>query len=395
MDLITRADVEELCLDRSGVCLSLYAPLNKTGLDVRQNSIRFKNLLAEAEIALGQAQARPLLIQKMLEPAHELLREDGDRVHLEAPGTGFALFIAPDEFRSFRLTVPVSEEVIADRRFHILPVLPMLVGDGRFYVLAVGQHGVQLFRGTRHTFELVNLPDAPQNVDQVLQIEWNPEVQFHQVSPRTHVGSHPAVYSGSAEDGKKQTELGEFFARIDTAVNKVVHDARDPIVFAGVDYLFPLYRAHASAQNIMPDFIPGTPRLEPPHELHARAWKIVEPDFQKPLAEAVAAFPERLVRHAASQDLAEILQALQVGRVQTLFLARGHRQWGTFDPITGETHLEDERRKENEDLLETAAIQTIRQRGDIFLLNPDEMPGSNPIAALYRFVLEPHAPAVG
>ena len=39
----------------------------------------------------------------------------------------------------------------AGDRFHLKPLLPLLTGDGRFYVLAVSQNAVRLLQGTRHS----------------------------------------------------------------------------------------------------------------------------------------------------------------------------------------------------------------------------------------------------
>jgi hypothetical protein len=323
------------------------------------------------------------------------LREDGHGIRIEQFNDGLVAFIEPGGFRIFRLPISVAEQVVVDRRFSCTPLLPMLAVDGTFHLLAVAQRGVHLFQGTRYTFEPVDVPDLPQDVEQVLQIERGREVQFHQVGMHTHVGTNPPIYTANAEDGKKQTELTDFFSRIDVALNQVLHRAPAPLVFAGVEYLLPIFRAHSSQPQVMPDGIPGNPRLESPQELHAEAWKIVEPVFRQPLTDALAAFPERAVRHAATQDLAEVLQALQLGQVQTLFLQQGARQWGTFDPLTGAVQTHAERASGDEDLLESAAIQAILQRGDVFVLNRDEMPGSSPIAALFRFVLQPQPPAAG
>jgi hypothetical protein len=41
--------------------------------------------------------------------------------------------------------------VVVTDRFHIKPLLPLLSGDGRFYVLALSQSEVRLLQGTRYS----------------------------------------------------------------------------------------------------------------------------------------------------------------------------------------------------------------------------------------------------
>jgi hypothetical protein len=46
--------------------------------------------------------------------------------------------------------------VIVSERFHVKPLLPLLSGDGRFYVLALSQNEIRLLQGTRYSVEQVD-----------------------------------------------------------------------------------------------------------------------------------------------------------------------------------------------------------------------------------------------
>jgi len=41
--------------------------------------------------------------------------------------------------------------VVVSDRFHLKPLLPLLTGDGRFYILALSQNQVRLLQGTRYS----------------------------------------------------------------------------------------------------------------------------------------------------------------------------------------------------------------------------------------------------
>ena len=52
MNLLTKKEIENLFNLRGQLCVSIYLSTEKAGQETRQNSIRFKSLLQEAESKL-------------------------------------------------------------------------------------------------------------------------------------------------------------------------------------------------------------------------------------------------------------------------------------------------------------------------------------------------------
>src|SRR4029077_8562969 len=80
----------------------------------------------------------------------------------------------------------------------------------------------------------------------------------------------------------------------------------------------------------------------------------------------------------------EILQAAHDGRIDTLFVARGVRLWGTYDPKARAIRIQENQttqRKGNEDLLDLAAIQTFQNGGQVYAVPQQEVPGGQEVAA--------------
>jgi hypothetical protein len=73
------------------------------------------------------------------------------------------------------------------------------------------------------------------------------------------------------------------------------------------------------------------------------------------------------------------------GRIDSLFVATGVQQWGSFDPDTQEVRLQQEVTPENKDLLDSAAVHTFLNSGTVYAVKPDAMTDSTPIAAAYRY----------
>ncbi len=77
-----------------------------------------------------------------------------------------------------------------------------------------------------------------------------------------------------------------------------------------------------------------------------------------------------------------------MGRVESLFVAVGHQQWGTFDPDTHRAYLHPSAEPGDEDLLDLAVVQTLLHGGNVYMVNLEEMPDDpmhGPLAAVFRY----------
>jgi hypothetical protein len=73
MDFMTDADFEALIENRAECCVSVYLPTHRALPEARQDPIRFKNLLREAESELASRSLRAPEIAELLKPAQNLL----------------------------------------------------------------------------------------------------------------------------------------------------------------------------------------------------------------------------------------------------------------------------------------------------------------------------------
>ncbi|HSF31514.1 MAG TPA: hypothetical protein VLK82_13710 [Candidatus Tectomicrobia bacterium] len=72
-------------------------------------------------------------------------------------------------------------------------------------------------------------------------------------------------------------------------------------------------------------------------------------------------------------------------RVDTLFVAVGMQQWGSFDADSRTVEVHQEAIAGHEDLLDAAAIHTLLGRGTVHALAPEQMPDRTPAAAILRY----------
>jgi len=386
MEPLTRDDLKILMEKRQGPCISLFMPTHRAG-ETQQNAIRFKNLLREAEKHLIERGQDERNIQQLLIPAQALLNANDFWQHQR---DGLALFRSPEFFQYYRLPFHLDELVIVADHFYIKPLLPMLSGDGRFYVLALSQNEIRLLQGTRYSVHGVDLEGIPENLAEALHEEY-PEVQiqFHTSTPGGRGTRRPAVFYGySAGMSESKDRVLRYFRELDKGLHELLKDERAPLILAGVEYILPIYKEANTYPHLMNEGILGNPELISVEELHKRAWTIVQPHFQQAQEEAAAKYRLLAGTGQASNNIREILPASYYGRVETLFVAIGHQQWGTFDRITNTVNLHVNPEPGDEDLLDLAAAQTLSHGGTVYAVDAEKVPDDQthgPIVAVFRY----------
>lgn len=183
MDVLSRDDLELLVRQPRSSCASLYMPTHRSGPETQQDPIRLKNLIRRAEESLVAAGIRRPDASEVLRPARELIEDEAFWRH---QSDGLALFLRTGWFRCYRLPLRFEEAVVVSDRFHVSPLLPLLSGDGRFFVLALSENEARLLAGTRFAVHEVNVPGLPAGVRDALRYD----------DPQREVGSHAAERGG-------------------------------------------------------------------------------------------------------------------------------------------------------------------------------------------------------
>lgn len=379
MDILQREQLEELAR-AAGPCVSIYMPTHVRGADTLQDPIRLKNLLKRSEQELERYGVRSTDARTMLQPAQALI-ENHDFWRRQTGG--LAIFVARNLFRHFRLPIELDETVLVGDRLYLKALLKLMTGDGRYYVLALSRDEVRLLECTRYGCHRVALPDSvPKNFEEARQYV----VDQERTTSLARGGSGAGVFFGSGPESEDdKLRIKEYFQAVDKGLRDVFREDRVPLVFAGVDYLLPLYREATSYPNLLEQGIHGNPEGWSDSELHDRAWTIVEPYFRKQQEKAAAQFKSLQPAGRASHTIKEVVAAAHQGRVDTLFVAAGLQHWGRFDPSTfqSETHKQPE--PGDDDLLDLAALQTLLKGGKVFAVEPGEIPDGAPLAAVYRY----------
>ncbi|HYA15732.1 MAG TPA: hypothetical protein VEF33_15460 [Syntrophales bacterium] len=382
MKSISKDDLKFLMNKQKGPCISLFMPTHRAGAEIQQNQIRLRNLLREAEEKLLASGLRPAETRILLENASGLL---GNVIFWRQQSDGLAIFLSAAVFRYYCLPISFDELIVVSDRFHVKPLLPVLSGDGRFYILTLSQKGSRLYEGTKQSIMEIELETIPKSLAEALQYDdLEKQIRFHRGSARS--GERGSMLSGGgAELDDAKDNLLKYFRLIDRGLHDLLKDERIPLVLAGVDYLFPIYREANTYPHLMDEGVTGNPKGISAEHLHSQALEIVRPYFQKAENDAIAQYRQSSGTGLTSNDVKDIVQAAYHGRVALLFIAIGHQQWGVFDQECNEVILHDKMAPGCEGLLDFSAIQTFLNGGDVFSLPREKMPDNTPIAAVFRY----------
>jgi hypothetical protein len=383
MDFLNRDVLHPLIDERSEYCVSLYMPTHRSGPGIQQDPIRLKNLLREAEAQMAHRGGRRSDARALLAPARRLLGNDDFWQH---QSDGLALFLSPNTFRAYRLPHEFVELGLVADRFHLKPLLTLLSGDGRFYVLALSQKRVRLLMGTRHSVSEMSLDSAPTSLADALAGEQREkDLRFHVAG---HGGALFHGHGSGSDETEHKKDLLRYFQRLDKGIQDLVCINRAPLVLAGVEYLLPIYREANTCAELVEEGIVGNPDSLSDTELHSRAWAIVAPRFARAQELAAAQYRELARTGRTSADLETIIPAAEHGRISHLFVAVGVQRWGRFDRSSGCVTRHEEREAGDQDLLDLAAVETLAHAGDVFAVKAEEVPerkADASLAAVFRY----------
>lgn len=372
-------------MHRGPWCVSIYLPTFRIGSDALQNPIRLKNLLRTAEEELVDRGLATAEARKHLAPARHLLDDGG---FWKEVSEGCAIFLAEGFQRFSRLPIVFQELAVVCNRFHIKPLLPLISCEDRFFILAVSENVVRLLEGSRWRTRRIELAHLPKNLVEALNYD-QPEIIHHCHSGQPGSGGQMGLVfhgQGGAADAAKG-ELLEYFRRIDDALQQYLAAERAPLIFAGVDFLFPIYQQANGYRYLQEQHISGNTDAWSEAELHDRAWALVEPVFQQTRDAALARYGQVAGGPLGPDEVASVLRACSQGAVDTLLVDPTQQQWGTFDAERGQVHLDPVQQSRNEDLIDLGVALTLSHRGSVIPVAPDYLPSGSAVAALLRYPL--------
>jgi len=90
-----------------------------------------------------------------------------------------------------------------------------------------------------------------------------------------------------------------------------------------------------------------------------------------------------------SSNLRDVLAAAERGIIRSLFIPTTGERWGSLvPPATVHLHVKEE--PGDDELLNLAAVLTIRHGGHVYVVPPEKLSEGADVAAVFRFGFESH-----
>lgn len=392
--MFTRKNFSDLAQHRGDICISIFLPTHRAGHQVNEGEdwINYKSALQRIENNLQSTGMKPDKIKEMLKQPKDRLE---DTIYWRHMSDGLAVFISPGFF--YKAEVPVSFEKFEhiNNRFYLKPLVSLLMGNDKFYLLAIAKGGIKFYEAHQHGIELIDLGNLiPKDMEEALRFdEFERSLQFHSGVGRAEVAHGGANVRGAmfhghgSVDDVNKVNIERYLNLVDKGIVKFLNEEQTPLVLAAVDYLIPIYQKVTNYNYVYPDAITGNPEYIPMAELHEMALKVIEPHFRLRKEEARQQFDEIKHTERASDELQEVIPASYYGRVDTLFVNSNKEIYGSFNKEKNELIIHGETKEEGDiELLNEAAINTILNSGIVFLDDESVMPGKHKeIAAILRY----------
>lgn len=362
-------------------------PTQTHGSDVRQGPIRLKNLTTEAAgklLATGMPSSE---VEEVLAPAKRLA-EDYD--FWQHQSHGLALFLDTTGARHHHVPISLDEQVVVGPGFHVRPLLPVLAADGHFVVVTVTGDEARLYRGSR--FGLVEDESAEltrSSADLAGERDYENPVQAPPVArPNTGTISigNAQVYGDSPPEWRK-AQLVKFMQQLASEVDSVVTGDRAPVVLVADAEVGDHFRQAGTLGARLVGTVESNPGALDEKELHAATYPLVEPLLDQERRDAADRLSALLGQgdSRGAVDLGDVVRGAYRGQVDVLLLDEADAVWGHYDPVGDELVLDDSSADGGRDLLEAAAVHTLRNGGAVHTFDREDMPDAVPVAAVLRY----------
>lgn len=384
-----RDTMQQLWDNQTFPCVSIYLPILREGNEVAKVPIRLNTLVNQAQDYLQEQGLSFPRIKKILEPAADLLNQP---LFWATAQEGLAIFCSESTAVTVSLAHPVQEKIAITDHFVTRPLIEQDTANAEYLLLAIGRGGVRIYRGSRDRLILIPVNDLPESLESVVST-YTLEKQRQHFGGATGGGKGSSVgtVSYGVENRKDRDNImvETYCRQVDARILEHWQSENLPLVVAGVDYLFAVFRKISKNPNLMPINITGSPDHFSEVELRQKAWKIVSSNLPNEAAVAWGEAQNHLGSDRIRLNISQIIESASNGRVSQLFIPRGRQLTGRFDPETHkvvwpELH-EIENPFDHDDLLETAAINALQKGAAVHFVDADRLPAGSDAMALMRY----------
>lgn len=370
MNKVSREAIKHLLELEDNVTLSIYLPTHRfpTSEHISEDRIRFKNLIRAGKEALEAEGVDDGIVGQIVSELDDLYNSE---TFWQYTTEGLAVFCSAAGVRHFHLPIECDEHVSAGDHYDITPLLAVASCDTTYYLLALAVHHPVLYRGDMYGVERVTI-DLPESPEEALRIDELPGVKSHGQGDSRQAG---------------QEERLKFFRIIDEKIHTSGNvDGSLPLLLAGTDDEVSGYRESSELKSMLMVTLSGNYTETAVHEIHARAWLLVNQELcDKERASVIEKVRSLLGTGKASTETEAIAAAASAGRVDTLLVGILTETRDTVSDSEGPTTRLLFSDSYERDGVSSCGRTVFDQGGKVLGAFKDQLPDGASQAAIYRY----------
>jgi hypothetical protein len=367
LDIPTPADIRTLSSHRGQACASIYLPTTPVTQHAQATRIELKNLAKDAVQQLQAGGADKEQIATIAEQLDDLI-DDDEFWRFQAHS--LAIFVTPDNVRTFRLANALQPLVEVSDRLHVRPLLRSVSFPQACYVLALAQKAVRLIEVS---------PDLP---TETVHVEGMPEDAGRAVQGVGKIDYWPSGRIHGAEGQK--VLLRQFARNVDKALRPLLAGSDIPLILAAAQPLASIYRSVNTYTRLAAATIEGNPETLTNEQLAARARTVLDGIYQDELADWRALFEARISDGRATTDIAQAARAATMGAVDSVLVDIDTSTPGRIDE-RGAIAFSERASATNYGLVDEIAARVIATGGRVIGVRKADIPGGEVLAAVLRY----------
>lgn len=352
-----------------GASISIYLPPYRTGSRQPPSTERLQMFLKEAAARLTAHGVAATDGLDLMEPLYEFANEPRlAQDHTE----GVAIFRCSQCLHLFWLPWEVEPAVYVEGRFHVTPILARMHMPVAFYLLVPEPGSPKLIR--------VSHAGPPERVP----LQWTGNARLAgDGNGKTDGGGAPKHLTADAllRDGR----LSDFYRALEEHVEAATASEPLPVVlYASDEQSAAFLRAARNPHRIRATVRAGQVARRSDLALVTLATTELTPLAGEEEQAAVRHLLRARDAHRVVVEVREALRAAVAGRVHQVFIDGRAQMSGNVDLMEQRTPCLGEFRSDDDDLLNAAAVETLRHGGSVWVVPPERMPVPATLAAELR-----------
>lgn len=368
VDVPTPSDLRNLAESRNAASVTIYLPTTPVSIQTEGDRIALKNLGREA---LEQLEAMSADRRDVAEIAEEIddLVDDDEFWRFQAHG--LAVFVTPENLRTFRVATRLDPRVAVSDRFHLKPLLRSVTFGHACVVLALAEGSVRVVEVSA---------DLPA---EAIRVEGMPSDAADAVGKASIAGrSHSGRFVGS--EGKK-VRLRQYARRVDGALRGLLAGSELPLVLASVESLGAIYRSVNSYPHLAEQGIEGNPERLTDGELATAARPVLDALARTRISDWREQFAQRASAGRTTSDVETAARAATAGAVASLVADMDAKVYGTIDEESGDVRFAESASADTYDVVDEIARRVLSSGGTVMPVRKDEVPEAGPLSAILRY----------